>query len=137
MPGTKTDELVKTLLIGMLWEMCPIVPLAKAACAVSCVSKYLSDRHFPGVHVLFTLAHPGCACSQVVTTREKAGPGWRTKRTDIEPLKMSAVFSHSIDGWCAQSGISMYAKITPSLVIGQNKDDIGVLKTVFIVSLLE
>jgi hypothetical protein len=61
-------------------------------------------------------------------TRHQRATRWRTGWTHVKPVKPDAFVMQSIHIWCFQNRVSMTRQITVSLIIGKDKNNIGLLR---------
>ena len=100
------------------------VPLAKEASLVVFALEHFRDGDF-------ALAHPGGvsgenAEAEWVTAGEATSASWRTERRGgVEAVELYPIGRHGIKMRCFKIGVSVKARIAPSLIVAHDHDDVG------------
>ena len=65
------------------------------------------------------------AATRVPSAGEELGPRRRTNRLDEEPLESRAIPRQGVDTGRPQVGITAEAQVAPTLIVGEEDEDVG------------
>jgi len=74
-------------------------------------------------------SHPKSAVATSLWAGEEFRPGRRADLANVEIVKSGAVARQRIDVGRGEVGVAVDAQITPALVVGDEEDDIGAVRT--------
>jgi len=124
MPRAESVELLETAAVGMVRVLGAIVPLAEGAGAIAGRLESISNGFFVEAQALGARGYAVNPEAVVVASREEFGPSGRTERTHIEPVEHRSGSGQGIDPWGGEVRVSIDAEVAPTLVVGEDDDDI-------------
>ena len=125
MSRAKAVKLFESTAVGMVRILHAVVPLAEGACGVACGFEAVSDGHLVEIHPLATGGGAEDTAAGVVAAGQKLGASGRADGTDKEAIKAGAIAAQAVDVWRVEVLVAVQAEVAPTLVIGENDNDIG------------
>lgn len=109
-------------MVGILGS---VVPLAKGTCRVPAPRKTIAESYFIQVESLLPLGNTEGTTPGMITPCQELRPCRSTNGAYVKPRANSSFFGQSIHVWCYKIRITLKAKIPPTLIVGDENDDVG------------
>ena len=125
MPGAESIKLVKSPAVWMVRMLHAVVPFPEHSGGITGILEDFPNGLLIQIHALTPGAGGEHSTARMIPPGQKLGPGGGANRAYIEAVEGGALLGQAIDVWRVEVGVSMYAQVSPSLVIGQNNYDVG------------
>jgi len=126
-PGAtaEAEEFVEAAVVGVVWAVLAVVPLAEAAGGVSGGGQGVGDGDFIEPHDFFAVGDPGGAGAEIPSAGEEAGSGGGAHGADEEAVELGSRGSELVHGGRVDFVVTVGSEVAPALVVSHDEDDAG------------
>ena len=129
MAGGETVVFVEAAIVGVVGRLCAVVPFAEGAGCVAVGFEDVGNGGLVGIETALAAADAAHAGAGIVAAGEEFRAGRRADLANVEVVKSGAVARQRIDAGRGEVGVAVDAQITPALIVGDEEDDIGAVRT--------
>ena len=111
--------------VGVIRRLHAVVPLAEGCGAVAGRFEILKHRRLIQIETFLATAGGLDAGARVVASGHELSACRRADRADVEAVEGHAFRRDAVNVGCAEVGVAVGTEVTPTLVVGQEDNDVG------------
>ncbi len=126
-PVARRESVVfaKASLVGVIGGLCAVVPLAKCTCCIAGCLEQVCDRCFVRIQAALAAADAADPSAGIVPSRQELGTSRCAYLADIEMFQRRTSAGQRVNVWSRKVRVAVDTEIAPTLIVGEDNDDIG------------